>query len=321
MPCRALPNALQAMLESIEHSLQLKDGRILTYHTFPKAEYGNDEDTDISADVDNNSIAIKQERHPVLYFHGTPGCGLEGELTSALPVARAGDRLFAVDRPGMGKMSSPYIQHHDNNNNDNAPDNLDTFVENIWELIEDRGWNEFSVIGVSGGGPYTLALLASYLERRQLQRQRQSDIDRIASSCTARLRNVCLVGEICMSAGSDGMKNNLAQFASLVETASTTKSRWSHFKLGAFAASMGFMYNYLVPLLPFSLMMTLVVSKDAPAADREWILCKNLIVSVTARRDPCRIESTSVKCSENPSPRAHLLETRKDESKTSRALQ
>ena len=212
------------MLESIEHSLQLKDGRILTYHTFPKAEYGNDEDTDISADVDNNSIAIKQERHPVLYFHGCPGCGLEGGAVSALSVARAGGRLFAVDRPGMGKMSSPYI-HHDNDNNDNAPDNLDTFVENIWELIEDRGWNDFSVIGVSGGGPYTLALLASYLERRQRQRKlnekEDGGINNTAttaatnakvSSC-ARLRNVCLVGAICASAGLDGAKKEIVQLA------------------------------------------------------------------------------------------------------------
>ncbi|MGK3738081.1 MAG: pimeloyl-ACP methyl ester carboxylesterase [Bacillariaceae sp.] len=287
------------MLESVEHSLQLKDGRILAYHTFPKAEDDSDADnngTDNNNDNnnnDNNTITKEDERHPVLYFHGYPGCGLEGGLVSAHYVARAGGRLYAIDRAGMGKTSSPYkyVQHGDNENGnetnadgkakENVSDNnnLDTFVENIWELVEDRGWEEFSVIGVSGGGPHTLALLASYLERRQLQRERQSDIDRIVPSCTARLRNVCMVGAVCMSAGSNGMKNELVHLASLVETASTTKSRWSRFKLGAVAASTGAMFNYLVPALPFSLMMALNnnANKDLPAADREWLSDENNI--------------------------------------------
>lgn len=270
------------MLESVEHSLQLKDGRILAYHTFPKAEDDSDSDSDANtADADNNdndddnTITKEDGRHPVLYLHGFPSCGLEGGACCAHSVARAGGRLFALDRPGMGKTSSPYkkyVQDGDNKNgkatdNDSDNKNLDTLIENIWELVEDRGWEEFSVIGVSGGGPHTLALLASYLERRQLP------------SCTARLRNVCMVGAVCMSAGSDGANNEIVQLASLVETILTTKSRWSRFKLGALAASMGVMYNYLLPAMPLSLMMALNNNaiKDGPAADREFLSDENNI--------------------------------------------
>merc|ERR1712025_1447535 len=105
----------------------------------------------------------------------------------------------------MGKISSPYSigdtnTKHEKKNKNSDP-NLDTFIDNVWELVEDQGWEEFSVIGVSGGGPFTLALLASYLQIRQ------SAMDEAYSR--ARLRNVCLVGAICMSAGNDGMGDDL----------------------------------------------------------------------------------------------------------------
>jgi len=249
-------NSPTASLKSEEHSLQLDGGRILAYYTFPTAE---------KQDGVNDNKNNKRSRHPVLYFHGFPGCGLEGGVLCARSVAKAGGRLYAIDRPGMGRLSTPYSDNGNLNkkSNDTETDNnsnLDKFVQGIWELIEHEGWKEFSVIGVSGGGPFTLALLASYLQRRRQDRQ---------FSC--RLCNVCLVGAICMSAGSDGMKPDLIQLSTLVETAST--SWWSRLQLRVAAASTGAIFNYLVPVLPSSWMMKLneYGNKNAPTADRQWL--------------------------------------------------
>ena len=144
-------------MHSVEHTLKLKDGRLLAYHTFPNAEEEEKEEEKekvkikVKADKEG-TISIttaeqeqeqEQDRHPVLYFHGYPSCGLEGGVTSARSVARAGGRLYAIDRPGMGKISSPYYPYNNNkdeeieeekesnnynNPNSNSNGNLDTFV-------------------------------------------------------------------------------------------------------------------------------------------------------------------------------------------------
>jgi len=227
-------------MESVEHSLKLKDGRTLAYHTFQDAE-----------------DKVRKSLHPVLYFHGFPGCGLEAEFLCASSVADNGGLLYAIDRPGMGKTSSPY-----GSNSGEAVDpetNLRTFINNVWELIEDLEWDEFSVIGVSGGGPYTLAFLASYLQRRQ------DDSNRPAI-----LRNVSLVAAACVSAGCDGMKEDLAQLTALTEKSAS--SRWASFLLGATAASMGPLYNYFLWALPFSWSMYLISygTKDSCQADKDF---------------------------------------------------
>ena len=188
-------------------------------------------------------------------------------MTCAHSVANHGGRLYAIDRPGMGKTSSPYSTHgtdtKNGNENTNTDPNLDTFIENVWELVEDQGWEEFSVIGVSGGGPFTLALLASYL---QIRRSKKDE-----SNSRARLRNVCLVGAVCMSGGSDGMNNELKDMATLVEECQDSK--WSRFKLRAMATSSGPIFNYLIPALPLSwnLYLSSFQHKTMPPADQEWM--------------------------------------------------
>jgi len=229
-------------MKSIEHSLLLKDGRTLAYHTF-----GEDRD---------------KASHPILYFHGLPGCGLEAGIACAPSVAKAGGRIYAIDRPGMGKTSSPYgvtIINSEDEEKSRADKNLEIFMGNIWELVEDQGWKEFSIIGVSGGGPYALALLKSYLERKN------------DDNNAARLVNVCLVGAMCFSAGKEGMKDDLAQMGMIVEKAQTSK--WYRLLLWSMAISMGPMYNHLLPAMPLSWTKYLISlgSKSSPAADREWL--------------------------------------------------
>ena len=120
-----------------------------------------------------------------MYFNWFPGCGHEAGIACAPAVAKCGGQVFAIDRPGMGETSSPY----GTNDFSDADRYLATFIGSFGELVEDREWEEFSVVGVSRGGPYTLALLASYFQRCTNK------------TTTTRLRNVCLVGALCLSAG------------------------------------------------------------------------------------------------------------------------
>ena len=81
----------------------------------------------------------------VFYFHGYPGCRLSGGAFFDEPGKKLGARIIAVDRPGLGN-SSPQpgrgILDHAND---------------IRELAEHLNLESYGIIGVSGGGPYTLA--------------------------------------------------------------------------------------------------------------------------------------------------------------------
>jgi pimeloyl-ACP methyl ester carboxylesterase len=201
-----------------------------------------------------------------LYFHGFPGCGLEAGVFLAREVAREGGCIYAIDRPGMGKTSSPYKKSSSNGKDakDIANRNIETLMDNIWELIEDQGWEEFSIIGMSGGGPYALALLASYLRRRQCPSSKTKEV-----VLPARLRNVCLLCCICLSAGPEGMMKDNKKLVAVVEKAQT--SRWKCFELRVAMRMMGNIYYYLIPALPFSKMKYFLKIDEFPPADRELI--------------------------------------------------
>lgn len=94
------------------------------------------------------------DRHgvPVLYFHGTPGSRVEARIL-APAAARAGVRVLAVDRPGLG----------------HAPPRPGRRVEDwparVVEVAGRAGLERFGVLGWSGGGPYVLACVAAIPER------------------------------------------------------------------------------------------------------------------------------------------------------------
>ncbi|KAL7553387.1 hypothetical protein ACHAWF_016666 [Thalassiosira exigua] len=239
-------------MKSIEQSLLLKDGRTLAYHTFEEKD----------------DVLLQQRhqrpKHPVLYFHGFPGCGAEAGIFCARSVAKEGGAVYAIDRPGMGTMSSRYdIDTRRNSNGvcDPARANLETFVDGVWELVKHEGWEEFSVIGVSGGGPYAMAFLASYLQKTiQEPRHQLSE---------HRLRSVCLVGAICMTAGTHGML-----IEQLVKWANKGTSSFLHrCLLGMWAASLGLIFNYFIRWLPLSWLVYLNSwsNKLLPVADRTWM--------------------------------------------------
>jgi pimeloyl-ACP methyl ester carboxylesterase len=107
----------------------LRDGRSLGY-----GEYGT------------------RDGEPGFYFHGHPGSRLEAEF-AAEAAAQAGLRIVALDRPGYGLS-------------DFQPDRkiLD-WPRDVEEVADALGFERFSVLGSSGGGPYALACAHELPER------------------------------------------------------------------------------------------------------------------------------------------------------------
>jgi pimeloyl-ACP methyl ester carboxylesterase len=110
-----------AALDETQRRFQLPDGRYLGY-----AGYGD------------------SRGRPVFYFHGFPGSRLEARLAGQKAVSY-GIRLIAVDRPGYGLSD---VKRHRT---------LLDWAQDTVHLADFLGIGRFSVIGVSGGGPYAAA--------------------------------------------------------------------------------------------------------------------------------------------------------------------
>lgn len=89
---------------------------------------------------------------PVLYFHGFPGSRLEARV-AAPAAARLGLRLLSVDRPGFGQSTFQ------------ARRRIGGWAADIGALADQLALQRFSIVGVSGGGPYALACAASLSHR------------------------------------------------------------------------------------------------------------------------------------------------------------
>jgi pimeloyl-ACP methyl ester carboxylesterase len=110
------------MTDPLSQSFRLSDGRTLTY-----AEYG------------------APGGKPVFYFHGQSGSRLEPAMLDANDFEKAGIRLIACDRPGMG-------------GSDFQPGRgFSHWPADIVALADSLGLEKFGVFGVSGGGGYVSA--------------------------------------------------------------------------------------------------------------------------------------------------------------------
>lgn len=89
---------------------------------------------------------------PVLYFHGYPGSRLEARVAAAV-AGRLGLRLLSVDRPGFGQSTFQPGRR------------IGGWAADIDALADQLGLRRFSIVGVSGGGPYALACAASLSHR------------------------------------------------------------------------------------------------------------------------------------------------------------
>ena len=81
---------------------------------------------------------------PLFFFHGWPGSSLQGAMLDAAG-RELGYRVIAPNRPGIG--ASPIIDGR----------RLIDWPTQLAALADDLGIASFSVVGVSGGGPYALA--------------------------------------------------------------------------------------------------------------------------------------------------------------------
>lgn len=91
--------------------------------------------------------------HTVFYLHGFGGSRLEGSLFAAA-AKQLGATIISVERPGIG-LSTPQP-------NRTVLDHAD----DISHLAEHLGLDTYSVVGVSGGGPYALACAYSHSPER-----------------------------------------------------------------------------------------------------------------------------------------------------------
>lgn len=109
-------------LPRLEGTVLLPDGRRLGY-----AEYGD------------------PHGELVLWFHGTPGARRQVPLVARDAAERLGLRLVCVERAGVGASS------------DHAYRQVRDAADDIAVVADHLGHDRFLILGLSGGGPYTLA--------------------------------------------------------------------------------------------------------------------------------------------------------------------
>lgn len=89
----------------------------------------------------------------VFWLHGTPGARRQIPVEARVYAKQAGIRLVGVDRPGIGS-STPYQY-----------ESVLQFAEDLGTVADTLGIDKMAVIGLSGGGPYTLAAAAAMPDR------------------------------------------------------------------------------------------------------------------------------------------------------------
>lgn len=82
---------------------------------------------------------------PIIWLHGTPGARRQIPTEARAHAAACGVRLIGLDRPGVGSSTSHRYPW------------LIDFADDFVELLDALGIDTCAVIGLSGGGPYTLA--------------------------------------------------------------------------------------------------------------------------------------------------------------------
>jgi pimeloyl-ACP methyl ester carboxylesterase len=89
----------------------------------------------------------------VFWLHGTPGARRQIPTEARIYAERNHIRLIGVDRPGIGS-STPHQY-----------DRVLDFGDDLRTIADTLGIDKMSVIGLSGGGPYTLATAAAMPDR------------------------------------------------------------------------------------------------------------------------------------------------------------
>jgi pimeloyl-ACP methyl ester carboxylesterase len=90
---------------------------------------------------------------PVFWLHGTPGARRQIPVEARAMAEEHDIRIIGLDRPGIGS-STPHVY-----------ENVLDFATDLGIVADTLGIDTFHVIGLSGGGPYTLAAAAAMPDR------------------------------------------------------------------------------------------------------------------------------------------------------------
>src|ERR1700754_2722383 len=89
----------------------------------------------------------------IFWLHGTPGARRQIPIEARVFAEDADIRLIGIDRPGIGS-STPHQY-----------DTVFAFADDLRTIADTLGIDKMEVIGLSGGGPYTLACAAAMPDR------------------------------------------------------------------------------------------------------------------------------------------------------------
>jgi pimeloyl-ACP methyl ester carboxylesterase len=132
----------------------------------------------------------------VFWLHGTPGARRQIPTEARAFAAHQHIRLIGIDRPGIGS-STPYQY-----------ENVLGFTDDLRTIADTLGIDRFAVIGLSGGGPYTLATAAAMPERVVM---------------------AAVLGGVAPLIGEDGISSGLMELAKIVRPiieVADTPIRW-----------------------------------------------------------------------------------------------
>jgi pimeloyl-ACP methyl ester carboxylesterase len=89
---------------------------------------------------------------PLFYFHGFPGSRLEAKLAEKISLSTH-VRFIGIDRPGYGSSSFKPRR------------TIIDWADDVARLADALGIDHFSILGVSGGGPYAAACACKIPDR------------------------------------------------------------------------------------------------------------------------------------------------------------
>ncbi|WP_421844750.1 alpha/beta fold hydrolase [Mycobacterium sp.] len=89
----------------------------------------------------------------VFWLHGTPGARRQIPTEARVYAEHNNIRLIGVDRPGIGS-STPHQY-----------ETISSFADDLRTIADTLGVQKMAVVGLSGGGPYTLACAAGLPDR------------------------------------------------------------------------------------------------------------------------------------------------------------
>jgi pimeloyl-ACP methyl ester carboxylesterase len=106
---------------------------------------------------DNRQIGFAEFGDPqgraVFWLHGTPGARRQIPMEARVYAEQQGIRLIGIDRPGIGS-STPHRY-----------DTVAAFADDLRTIADTLGIDKMIVVGLSGGGPYTLGCAAALPDR------------------------------------------------------------------------------------------------------------------------------------------------------------